>query len=883
MRGIKPFKLSFITRPFQWGREHQLGIGILAYFDLGTLKLHTDMEMWTELASVMGKDLVPDVGMPKSSAEFLVVGSAYQPGGVPGPLRRVRVQVGGIEKILYVVGDREWKGGVPTEPVPFVEMPITWANAFGGEAWAKNPLGKGFAPVKGEDGVERHALPNVELPGKMIDSLKDRPDPASFGPIDFTWPQRFSLGGTYDKEWFDTRFPGFAKDMDWRIWNVAAPDQWQETPFVGGEPIVLEHLHPTQQKIESRIPEIRARCLVQMVGASAPIEVPVRLTTLWIIPSLGRGVLVWHGAQPCAEDDAADVDALMVAGEDLDAPRSFEHYRSIFEKRLGPDRALEVLNDEEIVPRGQAGMGGEVEKHLEVTGPKGFAQERQQAAAAEQIEAIRARLVAIGMNPDEHGPLPPPPIEKPPELSKLAEFRAKKMEEAEKKMEEMKAHREHIRAEIKEFYDEAGLDYEHLTLETTELGRRGPPVFTADGERARMRKLADEAAARGTPVAELEFYATDETWYARWKEGEAQELASYRLAAHTQKPAYALAPELSEARRQAVGEAARAGQSMAGWNLTGADLSGLDLSNADLTGALMESTRLVGARLAGARMSNVVLAHACLEGAIFDGADLSRANLGKSVLTRASFRVANLDHAILDGATLEQTSFEHAHLPNLTLNETELTRVDFAGAVLANATFLKTRLSEVRFCGAVLQKASFVEVNASGLDFSHANLEDATLVSFNAPGAKLAGARMIGMRFITGGSVEGGDLSYADMRRANLRGVILAGANLRGSLLDGADLSEADLSRAQLQGVRARQSMWIRTNLGGAVATNADFFEAMFSKADIRGTNLRGANLYGADFALVRGDETTNISGCIMDRVRAKPVREVAPPPERAQ
>ena len=97
-------------------------------------------------------------------------------------------------------------------------MPITWQNAFGGEGFDNNPLGKGIAPIETEDG-KVHPLPNVELPRKLVKSKRDRPGPTSFGPIDLVWPQRYAKSGTHDAKWLQTHFPSFAADMDWSIFN----------------------------------------------------------------------------------------------------------------------------------------------------------------------------------------------------------------------------------------------------------------------------------------------------------------------------------------------------------------------------------------------------------------------------------------------------------------------------------------------------------------------------------------------------------------------------------------------------------------------------------------------------------------------------------------
>ncbi|EBR7937173.1 pentapeptide repeat-containing protein [Salmonella enterica subsp. enterica serovar Ibadan] len=65
----------------------------------------------------------------------------------------------------------------------------------------------------------------------------------------------------------------------------------------------------------------------------------------------------------------------------------------------------------------------------------------------------------------------------------------------------------------------------------------------------------------------------------------------------------------------------------------------------------------------------------------------------------------------------------------------------------------------------------------------------------------------------------------------------LRGANLRGANLYGADLRGANLCGADLYGA----------NLCGADLRGANLRGANLRGADLRGANLRGANLYGAD------------------------------------
>src|SRR5690242_6717576 len=124
MRGIKPFKLGFLTRPFEWAKQHRLGVSVLAMFPFDSPgDLVTDMEMW----ELVGRELegqTIDVGIPKSRSEYLVWGHCYQPDGQSVNTSPITVRVGDLEKTLYVVGDRLWEDGIPSAPLPFSEMPI---------------------------------------------------------------------------------------------------------------------------------------------------------------------------------------------------------------------------------------------------------------------------------------------------------------------------------------------------------------------------------------------------------------------------------------------------------------------------------------------------------------------------------------------------------------------------------------------------------------------------------------------------------------------------------------------------------------------------------------------------------------------------------------
>ena len=204
---------------------------------------------------------------------------------------------------------------------------------------------------------EVQPLPNIEDPKRLVNSPGDRPLPAGFGPYDLTWPQRFNKAGTYDKKWMKERFPGFAGDMDWTIFNMAPDDQQMEGAFKGDESFTLEFMHPEKARLAGQLPGAVARCFVNQKTAEGEVfkEVSTKLDTAWFFPHAERGVLVYHGYTRVAEDDASDVLQIVAAVEEMGAPRPVEHYKGVLAARLDKETgAIASLRDAES----HAGLAG---------------------------------------------------------------------------------------------------------------------------------------------------------------------------------------------------------------------------------------------------------------------------------------------------------------------------------------------------------------------------------------------------------------------------------------------------------------------------------------------------------------------------------------------
>ena len=117
MRTSKPLRLSLQHRVFDSGDRYHLVVSIWMFFPCGEKRvLLPEMSMWQLLAEQLGTHAAVDECMPKPHGEVLAFGQAFAPDGAATQATSVRLQLGKVDKRLYVVGDRSWSSnGVATE------------------------------------------------------------------------------------------------------------------------------------------------------------------------------------------------------------------------------------------------------------------------------------------------------------------------------------------------------------------------------------------------------------------------------------------------------------------------------------------------------------------------------------------------------------------------------------------------------------------------------------------------------------------------------------------------------------------------------------------------------------------------------------------------
>ena len=292
----------------------------------GTFKIPNDPNQKPELADeqadlVMADEFTGEPGFSapiyesdfapmKPRCDVILNGTAYAPQGKLMAHVPVALRVGSMRKAFNVVGNRVWRlglfGVVATIPEPFLTMPISYDNAFGGvdnshenpkrhAALAENPVGRGFHVNMARDAIEGKPLPNTEAAGRAVRSPRVKYRPMAFGPVGRNWQPRQRYGGTYDQNWIDNVFPFLPADFDNQYYQCAPKDQ-QLDRLNGGEEVVLFNLTPRGQT-RFRLPMIEVPVTFYRKNGGE-VATGTVLDTLVIEPDLNRFMLAWRIALP---------------------------------------------------------------------------------------------------------------------------------------------------------------------------------------------------------------------------------------------------------------------------------------------------------------------------------------------------------------------------------------------------------------------------------------------------------------------------------------------------------------------------------------------------------------------------------------------------------
>jgi uncharacterized protein YjbI with pentapeptide repeats len=907
MKVIKPINQSMLYKTFEADRSFYVCATIISFFSFeSSPTLLPESDLWKFAGSELGKEAMLDMCMPKPQGEVLVIGRCFAPKGVPVSASEVRLRIGPIDKTLYVFGDRFWKrkGGMLktiSDPVPFTEMPVSYENAFGGPEYKKNPLGKGHVPVKSDKGETVHPLPNIEDPRDLIDSPKKKPEPAGFGPIDLTWPQRMDKVGTYDQKWLEELFPGLAADMDPTYFNMAPEDQWIDTFFNGDESAEIRGMHPEKKTVKAMLPGIKSRCFVNQKTRNGEEfkEVKTSLDTVWLFPHAEKGIILWRGVNEIQTDDAEDILHMLVAYERIsDEPKPIDHYREALLKRLDEENgALFMLDEKDLIPPGErSGLAalikdtgkeeGALSKNMrkKVENEKQKAQKKQQEALKKMEQLCQQQ----GLDPKKIIPPSPPPLPKAPDIDPnnfdpeeimrfIKETEADAMAKKEKAMADAMAKKAQAEKKIKEICDKQGLDFDKVMakLQTHKPKR---PVVSADDTIEKLKK-AKATIEKQVNMACVKLGIDYDTAVAQAKEQSGEKkfpmieviekmkkidpddpamLEKLKLAEETSKEAYKktahylpepepFPSDEADSLKQEFLAMYSGGLSFEGRDFAGVDLGGLDLKDADLRGIYLEGANLAGADLTGADLSGAVLAWADLSGAKLNRAKMQETCLGSTNLTNTEVKDADLTDGVLSKSNLTSADFSGTKLNRVELMEATFNNTNLSNTVIAEANFLETDFCGADFSGADLTGTNFIKPKLDGVDFSGAKADGVNFIEASCEKAVFNKADLTNARFPQNANLKGAEFKGAILNNANLMEADLTDASFVKARLNNANLMKAYLENADLTGIVAKKANFIKADLSDAKMIGANLMEANLKSAVLVRTDFRMANLYGAE------------------------------------
>ena len=913
MKIIKPQRLSLLTRTYEYEGKFYLAANIMAFISFEQpRRLLSEQSMWKFAATALGKDTILDMGMPKKRGEFLVFGTCHAPPGKTVTGAMARVKVGAIEKSLAVMGERFWErsgfGKRASEPARFSAIDMNYTNAFGGEGFANNPTGKGMRPA---DDATPHLLPNIESPDKPVVFIDDRPQPAGLGPIDFTWPQRMSKAGTYDDAWLKTRFPGYAKDMDWSIFNTAQTDQWVPDYFSGNETFEIAGMHPDKPLVRGQLPACVARCFVTQQGdASFSLrEVPTRAETLALFPGSERAIVMFRGVTEISTDDGADIAHMLVGAEDMATRKPLAHYQSVLHTRLDKKNgAIHSLIDEPLLPdmpastsKGDALDADEMDalvrpkmllrKNLLVKAQKTL-EDSKQLLIKSRADLI-ATHVSAGMPPPDLGEIDQAlavtiaPDPEPPRLEELPALKVK----LEKLLEDAKAEamvkKAEAEASLRKTCIEQKLDFDKIMADAKTQGS-GPPKPMLDKVMGQLRSTAEDLKLQGIVSPELDAQLADKALPAKLVEGDVALMKAYRDFAHVY-PAVAAysAEDNARARAEAVQGTAR-GDKFAGRDFSGADFSGLKLAATNFAGALLEGVNFSGADLTGADFSTAVLARAIFTEAKLTKANFSDANLGFAKLAGVDASAANFASAKLAGADLSRINLRDADLSKCDLMGAQLAGADFSGVNAPEVKFIQVDLmpaadakpdmeglpelpmAGIKFVGAKLKKAMFLNCRMDDADFSGACLDGVVFLTAQGSRVNFSGASLVSFCAVKDCKLQHANFTGANLQKANFRGTDLHLSVFTQATLADADLSECVLTSVNAKSATATNLQLVKAKLAGSDFSGANLQQVNLQKADMKGTLFFGTNLYMADFLRASHDSRTVFERANMKKTMLK-------------
>ncbi len=791
-------------------------------FSIEEPRLLDEQILWDVAKLNLDKEEALDSGISKHRGEYLIYGSCEVSKPVSGVV--VYANVAGLSKALVVIGDRSYTRFGITDPKPFTSLAINYRNAFGGDGFSNNPMGKGFA--RNGEQVE---LPNIENPHDLITKKSDKPDPVGFTAYPQMWPQRLQYFGQITSDYLNNDWPGFPDGTNPEYFNVAPMDQRLNAFFVGNESFSIKNMNAKNPNQSSVLPGLRARIFVmQNTNNNEEVfkELISRAETLFLFPNQEVGSLLYRSSVEVVDEEYSDINKLYAVWEDNNqAPKSIDYYYNQMMNEINPPQE-ELLAVSEMPEQTNITKVEKVVQESTIIDPPQVSirdTDPEITKALKQLEDMNAKMlddlrhknIDIEQSKLKLMPKPDPTINTT-DVKEILEQLEQKNAELIKKFNISPEDAAKVLAKangspemplVSDLFgklSKAGGKSEELAANIQELTKH---IEKLKLEIPQNAEVEIEAAAKDTPN---EKHETPE------------QKPILRAFDHTREDVI---------RQYNINK-----------NLSNLDLSNLDLSNLNLTNANFGFSIL----------ENTNFKESILNNSLFHNSRANGANFTKSSLVSSKFEdviasEAIFDNAILNDAHFINSDFTNCNFSNVSLNKAFIVQTSFEGSGFENAMAQELNAKKVSFVGSNLTKANFANSVLLESDLSNTIITNTNFAGLNAPQLKLGGAVGSSANFINANLQSSRADSDTVLDKSNFKSV-----NIVDSSWEGAKLSESDFSLAVMDDSNFSGVVFNKSCLELAVAKNTNFSKASFTDSDLNRINLfkgslRGANIVGAD------------------------------------
>ncbi len=780
----------------------------------------------------------------KPSAEVIVIGSCYTPQRQPLTACTCSVRVGSIRKQVAVIGDRHWLPGfgqdLPSEPMPFTRMPLTWSRSFGAPDNPLNPLGTGTRGTM---------LPNFEDPNNLLRNPDQKVPATGLSPINRMWQSRSELVPASNAKLNDAGYICLDPQTDFHFCNAAPADQRVHGFFRGDEVCEFTNLHPENPNLSTTLPGIALRCLIrtETENQREEREVPMHLDT--VIVNLDEGWIecLWRGVTPISNDVMPEVKHILIQSEGLDGEvaetealqarmaeadialhpvqikakeEAESNYAKVVDKltRIGvPAASIPALPDlfEIATPPDPATFPFDPDEMAQI-------QAEKEALAAEHGQKISELFaeakVDVGSALDQ--------IKNPGDLTGKEDFK-----EVLANMDPAKA--EQAAPSIESWANQA------LSNMPEEATAKSPFEVLVDTTDKTAQQFTDMGMEIPAELAQVQ---------ADLAPGGAYEWVKDEVAAMEAKmaaPGAPLDPSNPELMQAALDEgfslqgASFAGASLAGCSLVGQSLAQANITNSDFGGCSLNKMEMFESDFSGSRFENVDLSDADLHQSIFQkcifkDSDLSGANFESAVISEAVF-----DNCILNETILSLSSGNKAWFSNCKAKGLKADSAEFSEVHIESCEFLESDFSKTGFFTCTLLNSSFVGSSFASVAFLEASVKHCQFIKAELKEMSLSADALVESCSFEGAQADSSSWMWAKFRDCYWTGASLKNANFMFADLPKANFTAADLESANLRGANCKQ----------AIFQQANCLRTTFHQCDLNEADLLGANAYEADFS----------------------------------